>query len=86
MRTRALASSRQATEAKMYLCILVLYRHVTYIPFNPKSIHGCLLPRWKAYTQQGTDYKTLDEGQTVEFTIENGAKGPSAANVIAIEN
>ncbi|MXP50133.1 cold-shock protein [Pantoea sp. Eser] len=29
---------------------------------------------------QGSDYKTLDEGQQVEFTIEYGAKGPSAAN------
>ncbi|CUU26078.1 RNA chaperone/antiterminator CspA (plasmid) [Duffyella gerundensis] len=33
---------------------------------------------------QSDDYKTLDEGQTVTFTIEKGAKGPSAANVKAI--
>ncbi|AWK13815.1 cold-shock protein [Candidatus Fukatsuia symbiotica] len=26
-------------------------------------------------------FKTLAEGQQVQFTIENGAKGPSAANV-----
>lgn len=31
---------------------------------------------------QTNDYKTLDEGQQVEFTIENGVKGPSAANVV----
>ena len=31
---------------------------------------------------QSNDYKTLDEGQQVEFTIENGAKGPSAALMI----
>ncbi|WP_411751741.1 cold shock domain-containing protein, partial [Serratia sp. (in: enterobacteria)] len=30
------------------------------------------------------DYKTLDEGQQVEFSIENGAKGPSAVNVTAM--
>ncbi|NWA62913.1 cold shock domain-containing protein [Pantoea sp. B9002] len=30
---------------------------------------------------QSDNYKTLDEGQQVSFTIENGAKGPAAGNV-----
>ncbi|WP_295391727.1 RNA chaperone/antiterminator CspA [uncultured Thiodictyon sp.] len=33
---------------------------------------------------QSTSFKTLDEGQRVEFTIEQGQKGPAAANVIAL--
>ncbi|KAF7007284.1 hypothetical protein CFC21_022232 [Triticum aestivum] len=32
----------------------------------------------------GPGFKTLAEGQNVEFTIENGTKGPTAANVKAI--
>lgn len=33
---------------------------------------------------QSSDFKTLDEGQKVEFSVESGAKGPSAVNVIAL--
>ena len=33
---------------------------------------------------QSNDFKTLDEGQKVEFSVENGAKGPSAVNVVAL--
>lgn len=33
---------------------------------------------------QDNGFKTLAEGQNVQFSIENGAKGPSAANVTAI--
>ncbi|MGP2970617.1 transcription antiterminator/RNA stability regulator CspE, partial [Serratia marcescens] len=32
---------------------------------------------------QDQGFKTLAEGQNVQFSIENGAKGPSAANVTA---
>lgn len=31
---------------------------------------------------QGDGFKTLFEGQKVDFSIENGTKGPAAANVI----
>nr|WP_314268173.1 transcription antiterminator/RNA stability regulator CspE [uncultured Moellerella sp.] len=33
---------------------------------------------------QAGGFKTLAEGQQVEFSIENGPKGPAAANVTAI--
>ena len=29
-------------------------------------------------------FKTLDEGQTVEFEVEQGVKGPQAKNVVKI--
>lgn len=33
---------------------------------------------------QSDGYRTLQEGQRVEFSIENGPKGLQAANVVAI--
>ncbi len=33
---------------------------------------------------QGDGYKTLDEGQQVEFEIEDGPKGPQASNVVKL--
>jgi CspA family cold shock protein len=59
--------------------------------FNESKGFGFITPvdgskdvfvHFSAIQDQG--FKTLAEGQNVQFSIENGAKGPSAANVIAI--
>ncbi len=33
---------------------------------------------------QGDGFKTLEEGQAVEFEVEDGARGPQAANVVKL--
>ena len=33
---------------------------------------------------QGEGFKTLDEGQQVEFEVGSGARGPQAANVVKL--
>ncbi|AQL55764.1 cold-shock protein [Abyssicoccus albus] len=33
---------------------------------------------------QGEGYKTLEEGQAVEFEIEEGQRGPQAANIVKL--
>ena len=33
---------------------------------------------------QGDGFKTLEEGQAVEFEVVNGAKGPQATNVVKL--
>jgi len=33
---------------------------------------------------QGDGFKTLEEGQKVEFSIENGQRGPQAANIVKL--
>ena len=33
---------------------------------------------------QGDGFKNLDEGQKVEFEVEQGPKGPQAVNVVAM--
>ena len=59
--------------------------------FNPEKGFGFITPdngskdvfvHFSAI--QSNDFKSLYEGQKVEFSVENGAKGPSATNVVAL--
>jgi len=58
--------------------------------FNNSKGYGFLAPEngndvfvhFSAITGDG--YRTLEEGQTVEFSIEQGPKGQQAANVIVL--
>ena len=59
--------------------------------FNPAKGYGFItrddggkdvFVHFSAIQTQG--FRTLDEGQRVEFEVEQGAKGPAAANVSAV--
>lgn len=57
--------------------------------FNPEKGFGFISPKdggkdvfvhFSAI--QSNDFRTLNENQEVEFSVENGPKGPSAVNVV----
>jgi len=58
--------------------------------FNNKKGYGFITPEngsdvFVHYSAiQGDGYKTLEEGQAVEFEIKNGPKGQEAANVTRV--
>jgi CspA family cold shock protein len=59
--------------------------------FNAEKGYGCIAPesgedvfvQFSAIPSAG--YRTLDEGQAVEFDVTSGPKGPQAANVRLVE-
>ena len=59
--------------------------------FNNQKAYGFITPEdgskdvfvhFSAIQDEG--YKTLDEGQDVEFEVEEGQKGPQAQNVVKL--
>lgn len=59
--------------------------------FNPDKGFGFITPKDGSKDVfvhfsaiQGNEFRTLQENQEVEFSIENGPKGPSAVNVVGL--
>ena len=57
--------------------------------FNPEKGFGFISPKDGSKDVfvhfsaiQSNDFRTLNENQEVEFSVENGQKGPSAVNVV----
>ncbi|MBL6983878.1 MAG: cold-shock protein [Anaerolineales bacterium] len=50
--------------------------------FIERDNGGDIFVHFNAIIAEG--FKTLEEGQRVEFTVEQGQKGPNAQNVVAI--
>ncbi|MGL4860554.1 MAG: cold-shock protein [Enterobacteriaceae bacterium] len=51
---------------------------------TPEDGSKDLFVHFSAIQGQGNGFKTLADGQTVEFDVENGQKGPAAVNVRAL--
>ncbi|ECP1442051.1 cold-shock protein [Salmonella enterica] len=59
--------------------------------FNPEKGFGFITPKDGSKDVfvyfsaiQGNELRTLNENQEVEFSVEQGPKGPSAVNVVAL--
>lgn len=59
--------------------------------FNPEKGFGFITPKDGSKDVfvhfsaiQSNEFKTLEENQEVEFSVENGPKGPSAVNVVVL--
>ena len=59
--------------------------------FNPEKGFGFITPKDGSKDVfvhfsaiQSNQFKTLEENQEVEFSVENGPKGPSAVNVVVL--
>lgn len=50
--------------------------------FIERSSGGDVFVHYSAIS--GVGYRSLDEGQTVEFTVVDGTKGPQAQDVVVI--
>ncbi|EAV9215208.1 cold-shock protein [Salmonella enterica] len=59
--------------------------------FNPEKGFGFITPKDVSKDVfvhfsaiQSNEFRTLNENQEVEFSVEQGPKGPSAVNVVAL--
>ncbi|EAX1945437.1 cold-shock protein [Salmonella enterica] len=59
--------------------------------FNPEKGFGFITPKDGSKDGfvhfsaiQSNEFRTLNENQEVEFSVEQGPKGPSAVNVVAL--
>ncbi|ECP1124507.1 cold-shock protein [Salmonella enterica] len=59
--------------------------------FNPEKGFGFITPKDGSKDVfvhfsaiQSNEFRTLNENQEVEFSVEQGPKGPSAVNVVAL--